>query len=531
MFLCSLLQFSVLAGFVSCILSAESADIIFHEDATLRSNIVINHQAVIHEEDAQPPNAAKPTPKPTTPDPRANKSICYKELGCFDNFYPFNNADLDLPDSPKTIGTSMTLYTRQNRQNGTGQLLQYNNKDTIKHSYFDGSKPTKIIIHGLANNLNTAWLHELKDELLKRGDFNIIIVGWGNGAKVEDYSKAVANTRVVATVVHRTIGLLLTFGAKLDKIHLVGHSLGAHTSGYVGHLFKGALQRITGLDPAGPNYDHSPILVVLDHTDAKFVDIIHSNAAPFLSGGAGLLNQSGHVDFYLNGGKHQPGCKDGFSGISELLHGHGISQTLGCSHGRSHIAFIESVNSRCPFTAYPCSDYDRFEAGKCLNCGSTGCSVLGYYSDQYYARGKMYLNTSPNSPLCGYHYSVTIKGAQETKDSKGTISIRLKGNWGDSGFVLATQEDQTLKRGDTFSHILVSPIEVGDVDSLTIKYEQYPGTMLFGFGKGEDKYAVDSVEVIAGENGDKFKFCLVNNKELMHDTEVKAVKSSAQHRC
>ncbi|KAK6188474.1 hypothetical protein SNE40_004641 [Patella caerulea] len=511
MFLCGLLQFSVLAGFASCIPSAESADIIFHEDA------------VIEEADAKPP-------KPTAPDPRANKSICYKDLGCFDNFYPFSNADLDLPDSPEKIGISLTLYTRKNLKNGTGQLLQYNNKDTIKHSNFDGRKPTKIEIHGLANDLNTEWLHELKDELLKKGDFNVIIVGWGNGARVEDYSKAVANTRVVATVVHRTIGSLLTFGAKLDKMHLIGHSLGAHTSGYVGHLFKGALQRITGLDPAGPDYDHSPILVVLDHTDAKFVDIIHSNAAPFLSGGAGLFNMSGHVDFYLNGGKHQPGCKDGFSGISELFNGHDIKQTLACSHGRSHISFIESVNTRCPFTAYPCSDYDTFEAGKCLNCGRTGCSVLGYYSDQYHARGKMFLNTSPKSPLCGYHYSVTIKGAQVNEDTTGTISIRLQGKWGDSGFVAATQEDQPLKKGDTFSHILVSPIEVGDVDSLTIKYEKYPGTLLFGFGKGEDKYAVDSVEVIAGENGDTFKFCLVN-KELTHGTEVKAVKSSAQLHC
>lgn len=41
----------------------------------------------------------------------------------------------------------------------------------------------------------------------------------------------------------------------------------------------------------------------LDHTDALFVDILHT--------GAGILGQwgpNGHADFYVNGGSSQPGC-------------------------------------------------------------------------------------------------------------------------------------------------------------------------------------------------------------------------------
>ena len=41
---------------------------------------------------------------------------------------------------------------------------------------------------------------------------------------------------------------------------------------------------------------------------ALFVDVIHTDAGPIISGGLGLMQPSGHVDFYPNGGIQQPGC-------------------------------------------------------------------------------------------------------------------------------------------------------------------------------------------------------------------------------
>lgn len=41
---------------------------------------------------------------------------------------------------------------------------------------------------------------------------------------------------------------------------------------------------------------------------ALFVDVIHTDAGPIISGGLGLMQPSGHVDFYPNGGVQQPGC-------------------------------------------------------------------------------------------------------------------------------------------------------------------------------------------------------------------------------
>jgi len=62
--------------------------------------------------------------------------------------------------------------------------------------------------------------------------------------------------------------------------------------------------------------------VRLDASDAQFVDVIHSNGAPIVEGGAGLRQASGHVDFYPNGGDYQPGCPSLLSGgLGALIKG------------------------------------------------------------------------------------------------------------------------------------------------------------------------------------------------------------------
>lgn len=59
-----------------------------------------------------------------------------------------------------------------------------------------------------------------------------------------------------------------------------------------------------GLDPALPFFTTADRHSKLDKTDAKFVDVIHTNAGVF-----GKIEPSGHVDFYINGGQTQPACE------------------------------------------------------------------------------------------------------------------------------------------------------------------------------------------------------------------------------
>ena len=68
------------------------------------------------------------------------------------------------------------------------------------------------------------------------------------------------------------------------------------------------MARISGLDPAGPLFSGKKSPVRLDKDDAKFVDVIHSNTEIALGMGLGTNEESGHIDFYVNGGQSQPGC-------------------------------------------------------------------------------------------------------------------------------------------------------------------------------------------------------------------------------
>lgn len=112
----------------------------------------------------------------------------------------------------------------------------------------------------------------------------------------------------VGTYLAQLLGFLEREGdLNYDDVHLLGHSLGAHIAGITGYRLSGKVGRITGMDPARPDFE-APLLKDakdrLDPTDAKFVDVIHTCA-----GTVGFSRPIGHVDFYPNGGSfRQPGC-------------------------------------------------------------------------------------------------------------------------------------------------------------------------------------------------------------------------------
>lgn len=102
-------------------------------------------------------------------------------------------------------------------------------------------------------------------------------------------------------------------GVPLNKIHLLGHSLGSHMVGfagkYVNEMTKEKIARITATDPARPLFETPWLLPEgsrLSKADAEFVDVIHTDA-----GNYGFTTAIGHIDFFPNGGKRfQPGCEN-----------------------------------------------------------------------------------------------------------------------------------------------------------------------------------------------------------------------------
>lgn len=331
-----------------------------------------------------------------------NSKVCYDGVGCFEGNHPFDNSLGELPDSPDKVQVRTFLWTRQNPVEA--QELTYQNIASIEDSNFDGSRPTKVLIHGFMSSKDTSPIvANLSVAFLKQGDYNVIGVDWSKGAK-QLYPKAVANTRLVGAVVAQLLRTLLDkFEMKTEDLHVRGHSLGAHTAGYVGTRIPG-ISRITGLDPAGPLFTKTEPVVHLDPTDALFVDVIHSDGAPLEDAGFGTLTSLGHMDFYPNGGQVQPGCPPPIKATVEELLVLKFSEafdSVSCAHDRAIWYFIESVlNTSCQFTSYPCSSWKTFQAGNCKTCGTDGCPVMGVNSVKNPTKGSFYLHTNAQSPFC-----------------------------------------------------------------------------------------------------------------------------------
>ncbi|XP_051637755.1 lipase member H isoform X1 [Manacus candei] len=344
------------------------------------------------------------------------------------------------------IGTElkvkMLLYTRQNPtcakelHSATSKYLNVTKKTTfVVHGYrFTGSAPV--------------WIPDLVHLLLSAEDMNIILVDWNQGATTLIYNNASRKCKRVAEILKKLIDEMLIEGASLDSMHMIGVSLGAHISGFVGQMFGGTLGRITGepspvsplasrpaqheavpptwlcvagLDPAGPLYRGTPPSERLDPTDAQFVDVIHSD-----TDGLGYREALGHIDFYPNGGTDQPGCPlTIFSGL----------QYFKCDHQRSVFLFLSSLTRSCNITAYPCDSYRNYRNGKCTSCETfwpMPCPILGYYAHEWksyltqqsHPVTRMFFDTGDKEPFCIYHYFVDI--VTWNKDTRrGTFSIVL----------------------------------------------------------------------------------------------------------
>jgi triacylglycerol esterase/lipase EstA (alpha/beta hydrolase family) len=74
---------------------------------------------------------------------------------------------------------------------------------------------------------------------------NVVAVDWSGGNQFP-YEQAAANTVVAAAVIRQLLQAMINMGAQLQQIHLIGHSLGAHVSSYVGQELPN-LGRISGL--------------------------------------------------------------------------------------------------------------------------------------------------------------------------------------------------------------------------------------------------------------------------------------------
>lgn len=279
--------------------------------------------------------------------------------------------------------------------------------------------PIRVIVHGFGSSCPHVWIYELRTALMAVEDCIVICVDWERGANLPNYVKAAANTRLVGKQLAQLLMALEKHKAvDMDRVHIIGFSLGAHVSGFAGAELDG-LKRITGLDPAGPLFEAQHPKARLDSTDAQFVDVIHSNGENLILGGLGSWQPMGTVDFYPNGGRVQHGCSNLFVGaVTDFIWAPSSTVVEGrslCNHRRAYKFFINSIAPRCLFPAFPCNSYDDYLHGKCFDCekknDTSECGNMGYYADRSTGRGQLYLVTREEEPFCAHQYNVEVFSA------------------------------------------------------------------------------------------------------------------------
>ncbi|XP_052776835.1 inactive pancreatic lipase-related protein 1-like [Mya arenaria] len=332
----------------------------------------------------------------------SKKKVCYGSLGCFSAAKPFTNAGGQLPRAPDVISTRFFLFTRNNSDIPEELLLNDNIRKCGWKSFCE-SKDIRIIIHGYMDSIERPWVKKMARTLLKQGDYNVVIVDWRYGAREYNYLQSVANIRVVGAQVAQLLEIFKRlYDTDFGRVHIIGHSLGAHAAGYAGEYVEG-IGRITGLDPAGPAFVDEDPEVRLDPMDALFVDAIHTDGEHLFSGGLGLMQPLGTVDFYPNGGRDMPGCPNTyFARMTELFTGNfDLVQNFACSHLRVLNYFTESITSKCRFTAHLCPNTTRLTSAECSKCGTDmPCGVMGYHTDVNMTSGIYLVSTNAKYPYC-----------------------------------------------------------------------------------------------------------------------------------
>ncbi|XP_050501031.1 pancreatic lipase-related protein 3-like, partial [Diabrotica virgifera virgifera] len=284
------------------------------------------------------------------------------------------------------------LFTRHNPLQPS--QLRIGDDGALSQSYFNFSEPTVIFFHAFFESYQSTPGRLIRTAFLQRKDYNVLFV---NAPRLEAgpwYLTAAQNTMVVGQYAAQFIDYLVSRGLYLPSLHLTGLSLGAQMAGVCGQSVQsGRIQRITGMDPAGPLFTKWPKNLKLDAGDAEFVDVIHTDAGIF-----GYPTSIGHVDFWPNQGiSPQPGCT--LPEIKRRNPDSFIIEPLFCSHWRSYQFFAESVvNPQAFANAVPCTSWKDYTAGRCRNFENGPPTRMGLYVD-FEARGNYYLRTNPESPF------------------------------------------------------------------------------------------------------------------------------------
>ncbi|KAH8324392.1 hypothetical protein KR074_006659, partial [Drosophila pseudoananassae] len=292
-------------------------------------------------------------------------------IAAFDDTFEAPNCFQLTDNKCPNSNISFWIYTKDNR-NGTRVVV-------TNLSLFIPQRPLKVLIHGFNGNRDYTPNDQLRSLFLDR-DYNVVSLDYANLAKEPCYYEAVLNAPSVGRCLGRMLRTLNFHRiVQSEDIHLIGFGLGAHVASFASNFLKEPVNHITALDPAKPFFLVSDLAKKLDPSDAKFVDVIHTDVMML-----GLLDPVGHVDFYVNMGLSQPNC-----GAKNKM------ETHACYHNRSAIYYAESMSSPTGFYGYHCTSFKDFVSGACSLKDNVQLMGLDVSPN---TRGRYFLDTNDAPP-------------------------------------------------------------------------------------------------------------------------------------
>ncbi|KAK6640645.1 hypothetical protein RUM44_012342 [Polyplax serrata] len=217
-------------------------------------------------------------------------------------------------------------------------------KNSLQEILWDPHKHNIIYIHGYGSGDSDIPTTILRDAYLTNGSYNVFVVDWSAYSKIPCYSSAVHNINAVAKCTAQFYRSLRSQGVRSDRITCVGHNLGAHGCGLISKHVNFRINKIIGLDPAGPMVPNSS---KLKSGMANYVQAIYTNAGRFADS-----ISNGRANICINGGKAQPNCRNSTIG-SDL-----------CSHLVSVCYMAESIAGSITRRAQPCARQCPFGSRK-----------------------------------------------------------------------------------------------------------------------------------------------------------------------
>ncbi|CAI5639784.1 unnamed protein product [Oreochromis niloticus] len=386
--------------------------------------------------------------------------------------------------------------------------------ETIKECNFNPETQTFIVIHGwTVTGMFESWVPKLVSALYDRvPTANVIVVDWLTRAN-QHYPTSAAYTKLVGRDVAKFVTWIQNeLQLPWDRVHLLGYSLGAHVAGIAGDLTNHKISRITGLDPAGPTFEHADEQSTLSRGDAQFVDVLHTNTRGSPDRSIGIQRPVGHIDIYPNGGTFQPGCdiQNTLMGIAlEGIKGlQNMDQLVKCSHERSIHLFIDSLlNIEQQSVAFRCNSKDTFNKGMCLSCRKNRCNKIGYNVKKVRtARStRMYLKTRGMMPFKVFHYQVKAHFFSQNQQSftEQPMKISLYGTNGekeDIAFVLPSLNSNT-----TQSFLITTDTDIGDLMIVKLRWER-DAFISWSNWWGSTKFNIRKLRIKCGETQSKVIF-------------------------